>query len=90
MCRLAEARHHAVRLEMIVEFQRDKTMRGLVDEKLSPSVRDSSVLTVQSASCRETQLVPHEIVELDVMLLSLDSSAIANKQNPQFEMGGEL
>jgi hypothetical protein len=29
------------------------------------------------------------VVELDVMLLSLDSSANANKQMPQFEMGGE-
>ena len=29
------------------------------------------------------------VVELDVMLVSLDSSANANKQKPQFEMGGE-
>jgi hypothetical protein len=29
------------------------------------------------------------VVELDVMLLSLDSSANANKQKPQFEVGGE-
>jgi len=29
------------------------------------------------------------VVELDVMLVSLDSSASANKQKPQFEMGGE-
>jgi FKBP-type peptidyl-prolyl cis-trans isomerase len=29
------------------------------------------------------------VVELDVMLISLDSSASANKQMPQFEMGGE-
>lgn len=29
------------------------------------------------------------VVELDVMLLSLDASASANKQRPQFEMGGE-
>jgi hypothetical protein len=29
------------------------------------------------------------VVELDVMLLSLDPSASANKQMPQFEMGGE-
>ena len=29
------------------------------------------------------------VVELDVTLLSLDASANANKQQPQFEMGGE-
>lgn len=29
------------------------------------------------------------VIELDVMLLSLDASPSANKQLPQFEMGGE-
>jgi hypothetical protein len=30
-----------------------------------------------------------EVIELDVMLVTLDASASANKQLPQFEMGGE-
>src|SRR5436190_10312602 len=30
-----------------------------------------------------------EVIELDVLLLTLDSSASANKQLPQFEKGGE-
>ena len=30
-----------------------------------------------------------EVIELDVLLLTLDASASANKQQPQFEMGGE-
>jgi len=30
-----------------------------------------------------------DVIELDVMLVTLDASASANKQLPQFEMGGE-
>ena len=30
-----------------------------------------------------------DVIELDVMLVTLDASASANKQQPQFEMGGE-
>jgi len=30
-----------------------------------------------------------KIIELEVNLISLDSSASANKQNPQFDLGGQ-
>ena len=90
------------RLAFQPETENDKVPTGLGKQtphqrhkqRFSLRVRKPRAAAKATSEPPQTQMIAENttvpmVIELDVMLITLDSSASANKQSPQFEMGGE-
>ncbi len=90
------------RLAFQPETENDKVPTGLGKQtshqhhkkRYSLRVRKPRAAGMATSDLPHTSLIAESttvpmVIELDIMLITLDSSASANKQSPQFEMGGE-